>query len=405
MLTLSGAGAQSARVAVTVTGACAGHGPGEHGPGDDVVDGRAMATGSLPAVREGLGLITCSPQTSSVRQARRFVEQAVAASNVPALADDAGLLVSELAANAVLHARTDFDVAVYSIPGGVRVSVRDRSAVLPVLVAPSATAMSGRGLALVQALASQWGAGPSSSAPKSVWFELTTVGSGADRQRGDGDGDRAEALAGEPVTELSVQELLAAWSDDVSDIWAAPISCLPEVSGEGDLGGAGDAFVVGAPASTVAVVPGAVVQLPALDAADLLGAKEAMEDVLRELQLLLLGPAASLPDAQPVASPGPGVDVLAVAERLDAAARGFADVRSQVRHQVSRAVVDGRAQVVLVLHLGEGTAERASAYAEAVEAAEQLATTGSLLSVAGALARHRRVRRAYLAEVIAAASQ
>ncbi|MBF5082347.1 ATP-binding protein [Quadrisphaera sp. INWT6] len=358
--------------------------------------------------------MTYPPQITSVRSARRFVEDAVASSDVPALADDAGLLVSELAANAVLHARTDFDVAVYSIHDGVRITVRDRSATLPVLVAPSATAMSGRGLSLVQALATSWGAGPSASAPKSVWFELTLSGVDAEEPGGAEDS---------PALELSVEELLAAWSEDTHP---SPVSS----------GRPGPAASVSATAAELGPGrPGSAVTLPALDAVDLLGAKEAMEDVLRELQLLLLAEApraleladqvseqvtdqvteqlvelvvqerdaGSLTTAEGHGSVARAFD-LAVADQLDRAARAFADVRSQVRHQVSRAVAAGQQQVELHLVLGEHTAQRATAYADAVEAAEQLAGTGSLLSVAGALARHRAVRRAYLLEVIAAAS-
>lgn len=324
-----------------------------------------MPTGSLPAVRSALGLQTFPPQVSAVRQARRFVEAAVVASTVPgaeALADDAGLLVSELAANAVLHARSDFDIAVYETAGGVRISVRDRSQALPVLVAPSATAMSGRGLALVQTLASAWGAGASTAegAVKSVWFELTV--------------ERAPAEGAE-APESSVDELLAAWEQDVV---AAP-QRQTAVS------------TTGADRSTTGALD---VVLPPLDAARLMAAKEAMDDVLRELQMVLL-------DEHRLASATPRE--LDVARRLDGTAREFDDVRRQVRLQVSRAAAAGEVEVALELVLSAGTAARALAYRSAVRAAEDLAAGGMLLSTAEALRAHRAVREAYLGEVIAAA--
>lgn len=319
-----------------------------------------MSTQDLPAVRSALATTTYPPEVASVRAARRFVVEVLSSSGLEPLADDAGLVVSELAANAVLHARSPFDVLVHRLEVGVRVSVRDASPTMPVLVAPSASAMSGRGLALVERLVARWGAGPSRGAGKSVWFEID------------------EEPAGEPVpdvADLSVEELLAAWSDDADSDDAARLLVVP------------------APPAG----PTTEVVLPALVAADLLAAKEHMDDLLRELQLVLLAQDAGTgaADAQ--------LGGLTAARRLDDAARAFDDVRRQVRHQVSRAVAAGQERVALVLQLPEGTAERATAYRDAVAAAEHLPELhGALLSAPTTPAHHRAVRRAYLDEVIAA---
>jgi anti-sigma regulatory factor (Ser/Thr protein kinase) len=316
-----------------------------------------VSTQDLPAVRSALATTTYPPEVASVRAARRFVVDVLRAAGLGGLADDAGLVVSELAANAVLHARSPFDVAVHRLDAGARVSVRDASPSMPVLVAPSASAMSGRGLALVERLVARWGAGPSRGSGKSVWFEVD------------------EEPAGEPVpdvAELSVEELLAAWSDEVDAVDDGPRE-----------------LVVPAPPAEATTE----VVLPALVAADLLAAKERMDDVLRELQLVLLA----------AGDRRVGGDGLAAARRLDEAARAFDDVRRQVRHQVSRAVAAGEELVALVLQLPDGAGERAVAYRAAVEGAEQQAELeGALLSVARTPARHRAVRRAYLDEVIAA---
>ncbi|TNM69184.1 ATP-binding protein [Streptomyces sp. NP160] len=319
-----------------------------------------MSTQDLPAVRSALATTTYPPEVASVRAARRFVVDVLSSSGLPGLADDAGLVVSELAANAVLHARSPFDVVVQRLQAGVRVSVRDSSPAMPVLVAPSASAMSGRGLALVERLVARWGAGPSRGAGKSVWFEID------------------EEPAGDPVpdvAELSVEELLAAWSDEVDALADAPRELVVPVPPAG---------------------PTSEVVLPVLVAAHLLAAKERMDDVLRELQLVLLAQGGA-------GTAGVGDRALGVARRLDEAARAFDDVRRQVRHQVSRAVADGQERVALVLQLPPGTAERATAYRDAVEAAEVLAELGgALLSAARTPAQQRAVRRAYLDEVIAA---
>lgn len=93
----------------------------------------------------------------SPRLARAFVAGVLAGWGETRLSGDAALVVSELATNAVLHARSAFSVAVEATPTSVRLSVRDRSAAPP---APRETVhelASGRGLALVSALADAWG--------------------------------------------------------------------------------------------------------------------------------------------------------------------------------------------------------------------------------------------------------
>ena len=75
------------------------------------------------------------PATSaSVGQARRFlVGQLPPAVSRNGDADGVVLMLSELATNAVQHAATDFEVAVYVAPDGsrVRVEVRDGGAGFP----------------------------------------------------------------------------------------------------------------------------------------------------------------------------------------------------------------------------------------------------------------------------------
>lgn len=85
----------------------------------------------------------------------------------------ATLLVSELVANAVLHAHTTIAVRVSrDVPSGrVKVAVHDGTPRSPARKHYSPTSTTGRGLLLVERLASDWGVTPS-AAGKSVWFEL-----------------------------------------------------------------------------------------------------------------------------------------------------------------------------------------------------------------------------------------
>ncbi len=84
---------------------------------------------------------------------------------------DAELVCSELATNAVVHARTPFSVVARRKRSGVRISVHDGSPVTPALRDNGPTAFSGRGLRLVALLARRWGV-ESTGAGKTVWADL-----------------------------------------------------------------------------------------------------------------------------------------------------------------------------------------------------------------------------------------
>ncbi|HWG74620.1 MAG TPA: ATP-binding protein [Acidimicrobiales bacterium] len=83
------------------------------------------------------------------------------------------LVVSELVTNAVLHARSEFELTLQNSNQVVRVEVSDRNPRLPVWAtgAPH-DAYSGRGLALVRSLATDWGVESHAGNGKTVWCEL-----------------------------------------------------------------------------------------------------------------------------------------------------------------------------------------------------------------------------------------
>lgn len=95
--------------------------------------------------------------TSSVPTARRFAEQVLAGWGHPDAGWTAAQVVSELAANCALHARTQFTVTITAAAHAIRLDVRDSS---PLALHPrsySDTATTGRGLRMVEQLATDWG--------------------------------------------------------------------------------------------------------------------------------------------------------------------------------------------------------------------------------------------------------
>ncbi|WP_258572879.1 anti-sigma regulatory factor [Streptomyces sp. KM273126] len=114
---------------------------------------------------------------ASVRQAREIVREVLDAwGAAPELCDDAVLVISELVTNAFTHTRSDRVVCRLNLGGGrLRVEVEDqnRDATLPEQRQPDSDDQNGRGLMLVCALSSDWGAGASAHGSGSVvWAEL-----------------------------------------------------------------------------------------------------------------------------------------------------------------------------------------------------------------------------------------
>jgi MEDS: MEthanogen/methylotroph, DcmR Sensory domain len=120
---------------------------------------------SQPAVR-GFLVARGAP-----RAARNFVADTLRQWGGPwaagPFAVDAAIVATELASNAVLHARSDFTVSVARRLGTIRIAVRDAGP----LGAPLAVA-AGHGLDLVNTVAARWGARSLADGGKLIWAEL-----------------------------------------------------------------------------------------------------------------------------------------------------------------------------------------------------------------------------------------
>lgn len=84
------------------------------------------------------------------------------------------LLSSELLANAVLHGpvQTGIGVQLVVTDDVARVSVSDGAETSPVVMRTDPSALSGRGMAIVEAMSSRWGVEVHEDGGKTVWFEL-----------------------------------------------------------------------------------------------------------------------------------------------------------------------------------------------------------------------------------------
>jgi len=110
------------------------------------------------------------PEPESVPSARRFVLDLGWADDEKTR-EQLGALTSELVTNAVLHARTPFNLKVSGRANRIRVAVTDGSKTRPTLKLHEKTSPTGRGLRIIEAIADRWGVDPARSG-KTVWFEL-----------------------------------------------------------------------------------------------------------------------------------------------------------------------------------------------------------------------------------------
>jgi anti-sigma regulatory factor (Ser/Thr protein kinase) len=98
------------------------------------------------------GRFEASPE--AVRDARVFFQDAIGGRIDPEMQSELTLAVSELASNAVRHARTPFEVVVET-NGHVRIEVEDGSTTAP--VAKAASDEGGWGLTILDRLCDRWG--------------------------------------------------------------------------------------------------------------------------------------------------------------------------------------------------------------------------------------------------------
>jgi anti-anti-sigma factor len=140
---------------------------------DSVEDALDQITARPPFLRDELRL---APTTTAPAAARLYVRDVLQywrlALSGPDVIDRAELLADELVTNAVLHARTSLRLRLELRGDLLHIGVHDASPRLLRLVPADPDAESGRGLRLVEQLATAWGVHPGRDKGKVVWCTL-----------------------------------------------------------------------------------------------------------------------------------------------------------------------------------------------------------------------------------------
>jgi two-component sensor histidine kinase len=111
------------------------------------------------------------PEPTSAGRARALARERLGVVCSPEALDTIALLVTELVTNAVLHAQTPLHLTIETTTEHVRLCVADSSLEIPEANPYEPDAVSGRGLSLVERLASAWGVDQTPSG-KIVWCEI-----------------------------------------------------------------------------------------------------------------------------------------------------------------------------------------------------------------------------------------
>jgi anti-sigma regulatory factor (Ser/Thr protein kinase) len=123
-------------------------------------------------VRRGLrGRFEFPPTTRSAMVSRHLMRDLLSESLSKQELDVVVLLTNELVTNAIVHSRENFELTVREFSGFVEVEVADSDRRVPVVRAPTPAKGSGRGLAMVESLAQDWGV-IRHEMGKAVWFRL-----------------------------------------------------------------------------------------------------------------------------------------------------------------------------------------------------------------------------------------
>jgi PAS domain S-box-containing protein len=275
----------------------------------------------------------------AVPAARRRAATAVREAVHTDVLDALELVISELASNALLHGAAPVTLVV--APGrdgsSARVEVHDGSRTLPVRPRRGGDGLTGRGLALIDAVAAAWGVDATPEG-KAVWVELSP-----------------ESVRAAEPTDVDTEELLAGF-----EAW-------PEQDGP----------------------PRYTVTLGDVPTDLLLSAKAHVDSVVRELALSEAGAASGMSAALPPH----------LARLVHDVTREWSEARQAIKRQAVAAAERGEQRTTLVLTLPAEAAEAGERYLAALEQADTYGRASRLLTLA-APPQHRAFRRWYVTALV-----
>jgi MEDS: MEthanogen/methylotroph, DcmR Sensory domain/Histidine kinase-like ATPase domain len=138
-------------------------------PPRSYTSGAAGTPTGTPGATQASKIFVCVP--AAVPAVRRFVTDVLARWGRVDAIPDATLVASELATNALRHARSPFRVSVDRSGSTVRIAVEDVGRVHPARCQPTVEATWGRGVVIVEQVCQAWGSDPLSRG-KVVWADL-----------------------------------------------------------------------------------------------------------------------------------------------------------------------------------------------------------------------------------------
>jgi anti-sigma regulatory factor (Ser/Thr protein kinase) len=112
-------------------------------------------------------------ELDSARAARHYVTARLAMAD-ESLSGDVSIVVTELAANAVRHARSAFTVTIARSAHSIRIAVQDNAPLVPGADGGQVEVKQGHGLSVVAELARRWGVDRRPGG-KMVWAELPVL--------------------------------------------------------------------------------------------------------------------------------------------------------------------------------------------------------------------------------------
>ncbi|HVT64626.1 MAG TPA: SpoIIE family protein phosphatase [Mycobacteriales bacterium] len=274
---------------------------------------------------------------AAVRVARAFIEREALARGAAIVVDDLALITAELIANAVQHGAPPISIAISGDADLIRIEVADANPRPPIRPAVSLSNMTGRGLALIAALATNWGVERAPAGGKVVWAEVTA----------------ARATAEGELSAADIDQLLASWPEtafaDEQIRYTVVLGDVPT-----DL---------------------------------LIDAKSHIDNLVREFSLAATG--AEL-----------GIDAPEhLARLIQTVVHGFSEARDAIKRQALAAARRGEARTRLVLDLPAAAAEAGEAYLAALDDADAYARAARLLTLETPHV-HRLFRRWYVDAVV-----